>query len=427
MNITPISSSPRLVFVITVVLAAVFFVSDHDLKTAQLVDFFQSTDQMEQTAQGGNLLRQVAFFGLAALGVCLLVRNTAAPHWQPGLLGQVLVLYVGWCVLSIFWSDEPAMTLRRTVVLLCAFVGALGIARNLSLSELCHVAICVLLVFLGMGLTAELGLGTFQPWSNEYRFAGSVHPNTQATYMATLCLAAFALGNEGQGRMHYYLLLCLGLTVLLLTKSRTALAGTLLVLTVLWTLTAPSRLRTSVWLAGIWTAGVAAMALLLLQNDVNDKLMHLALLGRSEKAESLSGRIPLWSELMTFVQQRPLLGYGYDSFWSADHIYELSRQMQWPVRDSHSAYIETLLNVGAIGIALLAGIVALAALRAGRLLGSGTGYQFLFGLLLYAIMNAGLESLMTAPTFIPFIILCGVSRLAFFPTSGAADERDQPA
>jgi O-antigen ligase len=166
------------------------------------------------------------------------------------------------------------------------------------------------------------------------------------------------------------------------------------------------------------------MALLLLQHDVHVELRNLALLGRSEKAESLSGRIPLWSELMAYVQQRPLVGYGYDSFWSADHIDELSRQLQWAVRDSHSSYIETLLNVGAIGAALLAGIVALATLQAGRSLGSGTGYQFLFGLFLYAVINGGTESLMTAPTFIPFIILCGISRLAFFSTTGAADECD---
>ena len=34
--------------------------------------------------------------------------------------------------------------------------------------------------------------------------------------------------------------------------------------------------------------------------------------------------MPLWTELLGYVKQRPILGYGYDSFWNARHIEDVT-------------------------------------------------------------------------------------------------------
>ena len=40
--------------------------------------------------------------------------------------------------------------------------------------------------------------------------------------------------------------------------------------------------------------------------------------------KSLTGRMPIWTELMRYVDRRPLTGYGYESFWTAENIEDLS-------------------------------------------------------------------------------------------------------
>ena len=370
------------------------------------------------------MLRQAAFLALAAMGGVFLIARSGPPLRPQGLLPWAVLLYVGWCLASVLWSHEPAVTARRAAVLLCALVGALGVARRLSHRELCQVAAAVTLAFLGIGMCAELALGTFQPFSREYRFAGSVHPNTQGTYLATLCLAALALrGASERGRWRYDVLLCTGLAFLVLTRSRTSLACTLLALAVVWSPMAPRRLSVGSWLAGAWIVNVAAIVMLFLPDNLLDEIAQVALLGRSEEWESLNGRIPLWSELFGYIHQRPLLGFGYGAFWTPGHIYEVSREVEWPVCLAHSAYLETLLDVGAIGTALLGAVVALSVGRAARRLRSDPAHGFILGLLIYAAVSSGIESTMVTPLFVPFIIVCGINQLAFQGASDAEDRR----
>ena len=115
-------------------------------------------------------------------------------------------------------------------------------APRFTLKELCLITLAIATACVGIGVACEIVLGTFRPWSGEYRFSGTVHPNTQGAYLATLGLAALCLAHADKPRqVTYWFLLFVAMVLLVLTKSRTSTAGTLFALGVVQ-LTLSSRL-----------------------------------------------------------------------------------------------------------------------------------------------------------------------------------------
>jgi len=70
---------------------------------------------------------------------------------------------------------------------------------------------------------------------------------------------------------------------------------------------------------------------------------------------SLTGRTNIWDAVLS-THTNPLVGTGYDSFWLGPrllHVWALAG----PVNESHNGYLETYLNLGAIGFFLLCGLL----------------------------------------------------------------------
>ena len=139
---------------------------------------------------------------------------------------------------------------------------------------------------------------------------------------------------------------------LVLTGSRSALGSAILSLFVYWSLVWPRSRK----LAAVLCVGTALTLLLFLFGDSTLRTLRwVALLGRDNPSvETLSGRFPLWQECLEYVAKRPLGGYGYGGFWTARHVIELSGMFPWSPGEAHSMYVESLLNLGAVGALALA-------------------------------------------------------------------------
>jgi len=79
----------------------------------------------------------------------------------------------------------------------------------------------------------------------------------------------------------------------------------------------------------------------------------LSFLGRDE---TLTTRTEMWQDLLT-VPINPLLGAGYESFWLGDRLSFIWSLWDFGPNQAHNGYLETYLNLGWIGVALLAGIL----------------------------------------------------------------------
>lgn len=414
-----------IVGVTAMIVAGAFFATDHDVNISLQEGFSYSADHLSELTQGGNRIRQAAYLSLAGMGACLLLVSRSRPLHPDGLLFPLILSFVVWIGASVTWSTDPGITLRRLFVFGCCLTAALGLVRSLRPRELVLLACLVSTAFLAAGVATELVQGTFRPWSGDYRFAGTLHPNAQGMNLAVVCLSSCALW-PGSRRCGWLCLAVLGtgLLFLLLTRSRTSAAGVLLGLVTLWSLrtTLPRMfvqgvfVSTCVLIVALFAAGLGGKA-------TGEKIERTILLGRAENAGSLTGRVPLWNELMRYVVQRPLNGYGYDTFWTERHIRAVTAsQDDWGVHEAHSSYMELLLNVGVIGLLLVVPAVLIALIASGVhfVRTQQAEFGFLHGLYLFAVINGITESGMTMPNFVPFIAASGLLLLALTPRPAVA-------
>jgi len=70
---------------------------------------------------------------------------------------------------------------------------------------------------------------------------------------------------------------------------------------------------------------------------------------------SSSFRSAYWQAALAEVRERPLLGSGAGSFFLA---WQEHRSVETYVRDAHSLYVETLSELGPVGLALVLAVVA---------------------------------------------------------------------
>src|SRR5262249_14024737 len=139
-----------------------------------------------------------------------------------------------------------------------------------------------------VGVLAEMRLGTFRPWAADYRFAGTVHPNTQAAGLATFCIAAFCLVRGSTGRnLWIWTAFAIGLLLLVLTKSRTTTAGIFLAIAVGPLLETRLRTKLGAALAMVWLACIAIWALSICGFNLPDDFRDALLLGRAEESDTL--------------------------------------------------------------------------------------------------------------------------------------------
>jgi O-antigen ligase len=83
-----------------------------------------------------------------------------------------------------------------------------------------------------------------------------------------------------------------------------------------------------------------------------------AALQKMGRNPTLTGRTEIWSGLMHF-SGNPLIGTGFDSFWMGKRMERMwsSGDLLKGVNEAHNGYLETYLNLGWIGVALLAVLI----------------------------------------------------------------------
>ena len=413
-----VSNRAATVWLTVAVLATAFFFIEHtNSQVSNLEAFTLTGDEASERAAEGDMGRRFAIPGIALFGAMLLMRRDGTRVGLRSRLGWLLLGYITWCGMSILWSSDPSLTLRRFSVLMFCSIGALGIARQLSLRDLCLVTLITTTMLVMNGVRTEVVLGTFHPFSSEYRFAGTVHPNVQAPYCATMALAAACLLSRAKrGRLLLWALCLTAIVLLVLTKSRTVCGAFVAGMMVYYSFNMPWPKKIAAVTAILWAGCTVALIVSLLGWDIERLVVNAVLIGRQDEAESLSGRVPLWAALVPHVQDHFLFGHGYLTFWSPQRIESFSRSFQWTVPDGHCAFLDTFLDLGLIGagLCLMAIVIGVREVAHRCLNSSDVGYGFLLALLVCRSLNGVLESAFSTPTtFGAFIMVCGLAHLGF--------------
>ena len=108
---------------------------------------------------------------------------------------------------------------------------------------------------------------------------------------------------------------------------------------------------------------IALLVFGVLESTVDISSLLVSMLGRDP---SLTTRVPMWEGLQQMAGN-PLIGVGYESFWSGNRLLVLWERYG-RLNQSHNGYLETYLNVGLIGLTfLLLSIVSALFMIRGRL------------------------------------------------------------
>ncbi len=296
----------------------------------------------------GSSLRQIAYLALAATTVALwLQRRPTINRVRPGY-ALMCGLFVSWLFLSASWSDDPVTSLKRLAVLCIVLFWVCTCLLLWDRTKLILFIVFSTVANLVVCVATEIVHGRFAPGDPDYRLGGTLHPNELGSSCMILVPAALAAAHSVKRFRGIFIAAALaGITAILLTKSRTALAGcSLSVALYLWL-----NLRRNARIVAVCFSVSVVTAALMISGAGPEAAARLIPRG-GEEVTSLNGRIPLWTECLSYAMESPVLGYGYSTFWTPRRIIEISSSSGWGVSAAHSAYLELLLDAGLPGLLL---------------------------------------------------------------------------
>jgi O-antigen ligase len=387
-------------------ITAVVFVTDHSLFMSRYSMNYSSIAAGEKVGAvaEGSLTRRIGYVVFGLYGIVCWLRVPRFRLSARGLVAIMLLAFLGWAILSLTWSLSPMLTLRRLSALGLMALGISGLLRQFSGTGLVKLIFFMTLFYLIIGVGAEVALGTFRPWSSGYRFGGTLFPNPQGFNCAALVFSALTISITSKRFRSVLLAIALGgFGFLLLTGSRGALGGGIAGLAALWMLR--TRRGLAVMTASLLICGGLVTVLLVVNGLVQSPLKFL-LTEREEGVGVLTGRSDLWAILMEYARERPILGYGYGAFFDPDRILAMADRVgAWAFGGPHSLYLGALVDVGAIGLICLLGVLFGAVWRSVRVYQRTFEPHFLFftAFLVLQICNGITEAEMLNPdpSFIP--------------------------
>jgi O-antigen ligase len=351
---------------------------------------------------------------LGLYGVAALLKPGRQRFNLSGLLGVSIAFIVALSFLSVLWTADLGLSVRRLVSFGLFCLCAMALARHLKARDIGFLCFFSAGLLLFLNFLFELMLGVFTPFDPDYRFTGAEHANTQGMTAAFLVLSSVMLGDaERAHRRWYYFVAAVGVIFLILTKSRTSFAAAVVAMLAYKKLiSTPSRQIRIAFAVAL----IGLLAFLALGQAAVEMAGHGAYLGRgSGDTMTLNGRIWLWIECRGYLGDRPLLGYGFNGFWSPERMSLISQRQGWVLGDAHSVYLDVALSLGLLGLLAFV-IVLITALNRARWafqLSHDVGYGFLYAFILFFTLHGLLESNFVRPGYAAFMFLAVLASIAY--------------
>jgi exopolysaccharide production protein ExoQ len=274
-----------------------------------------------------------------------------------------LVLFFLYCVISVIWSDFPLVAFKRWV----KDLGDLAVILIIFTDQ--NVTAAVQRVFARAGFVLVSGsilaikyfpdVGrAYHPWSWSVYYVGLADGKNG---LGCLCLVygvasvwrlvSVYKGEEGErkaGRLIAHGVI-LGMTIWLfiiansVTSWSCFLMATVLILVSSFRMFGRKTLVVQLLVAAMLFVSFSALFL-----DTGGSLVK-----SMARDPSLTGRTEVWKDVLELAGN-PLVGTGFESFWLGRRLEKMWSLWWWHPNEAHNGYLEVYLNLGWIGVALLA-------------------------------------------------------------------------
>jgi exopolysaccharide production protein ExoQ len=382
----------------------------------------------------GSLTRTilVLMFGAAgALHLPVAIQKLDAAGWR---LLTFLAGYLGWASLSFVWSDSPALTIRRLVLATLLIVGAIGLgagyygqsetgrgrlARDVLVAGVIAGASVWIPALLGGG--ADLLAGD---WALVPVAVGTAigYPMLLSSLVSIYGRHTSAIPSPFVSQRTQALVLMGALATIISLRKRVLLAVSFLATGFLSFVFRRGRARREMLVRLGLGLTTAAVVIAFMGIDVVGTATPIVLRGQETvDVETLTGRIPLWEELMPLASESLFTGTGFGAFWTPDRMVEIEAAVGWPAVVAHNGYIDEILGTGLPGLVLLFGAFIAATITLGRRARWGDGFALLTAVWIGCYLVLNLTGTLTQDLFqFPFYSALIFAFAAF--TSGSAND-----
>ncbi len=330
---------------------------------------------------------------MATISVIMATQNHSRIRFPPHVI--CLLAYLAFAGASVLWAFSPEQSFIRfaqqTMIVTSIVLPATLAARTTDILRalfLCYAFALLLNLF--FVLEKPPIDGKFATFGYPGYFSGKNYLGECAA--VALLLSLHEMVSSGVRRGVGIVVAIMAIALILLSNSRTALGLALLVPLLAW-LALKVRKATRISLAIILMS--IPLGYVVLSGVLGFSVNRLSYMLYGDS--TFTGRTIIWDFANSEIARRPLLGWGYQSFWligpNAPSIVDAPGWVK-TMPNAHNGYLDTMLELGYVGFSLLMIFIGATLHAIGRVADRNQSRAWmLLSLALFVILYNFLESL----------------------------------
>jgi hypothetical protein len=323
---------------------------------------------------------------LTAVGIVFLVKSRRT--WRFNRLPYPMIAFLVLAVVSILWSDYPAWTGIGAVATLVTVTVAASLAIAFTTEEILWAFGTALRAILGLSLVFELVVSVFvrQPivpwwtdysgkipaafhWSRDLLFKGGliqgiVGNSDLLGFLGLLGLIVFAIQLASRStRLRWGIFwLVIAAACIALTRSGTVTIALVAVVVATVVLLLVRHARTGVGRLLVYLVSLVVVAL----GIIGAFAFQTRVLELLDRSSTLTGRTGIWTDVIHLASQRPVIGWGWVSYWPPFISPFNSKSFNIhgvQYSQAHEAWLDVWLQLGIIGLVVFGALFVSTLLR----------------------------------------------------------------
>ncbi|MEN3157067.1 O-antigen ligase [Alkalimonas sp. NCh-2] len=305
---------------------------------------------------GGSFIRQLVFISFFAGSLTIFLRNQRISELKKIPL---LLIFMGWCFLSVFWADHPDISIRRVVLLLITVSTIFMLISCMTLDQTIMCVTRVLAVLVVISLIAipilpgavHTGAELFDT-GLEGNWKGIFIHKNHAGPALVVAISLFLYQYYHKKSYVWLVLILLAFIFLIFTKSKTSAALLIPSLAFGYFIYKTLHIKSFSNVVGI-SYVVILLSIFLLREPIINGFVSIL-----DNPEAFTGRATIWDIILRAIQDHFWLGIGYGSVWSVgEDMLVVEYAFGWvdwvfTLTHAHNGYLEVLISLGIIGLSL---------------------------------------------------------------------------
>jgi O-antigen ligase len=325
-----------------------------------------ATESSGESSGGGSLTTQLYWLGILAFAAFIIWRN-----WGTAMLllrrTWIYFLPLAWFAVTLLWSPDVDVTLRRTVLIFFMAGVAFGVAAaRPSPTDFLHVSALVIGFIMLLSVLSVIALPGLAR-SGGGQFLGIYQHKNGAGYVAGITVIFWIFLVVSSIRFEMKMIALFGsllwLFFLVGTASKTSLGLALLTpmigIGLYYALQLNLQWRVMAYVAGGVFLGIVAWTMLFVDWTIED----LGVLIFEDL--TFTNRTNVWEYVIMSIEERPFIGYGYGAFWKTEDGLsnrlgaEMSAGWAATAGSAHNGYLNIWLESGIIGLLACVSVIVI--------------------------------------------------------------------